>query len=233
MKLSKISIIIPTLNEAENVGQLIQYLKKNGNASLVEIIVVDADSYDNTEGVARDAGAKVLKSPKRGRAVQMNYGAKHAIGDVIYFVHADCYPPATYMTDIQHYINDGYPRGCYRFRFDSDDLLLKINAFFNRFEPLYCRGGDETLFIEKDVFNELGGFDEKFVIMEEYDFIKRARERFKFKIIPKYAVVSARKYKTNSWLQVQRANMKLFKMYKNGAEPEVMAQTYKKMLDYR
>lgn len=233
MKSSKISIIIPTLNESQNVGALIRYLKNNADDSLAEIIVVDADSYDNTEGVAREAGAKVFKSPRRGRAVQMNFGAKQAMGDVLYFVHADCYPPTTYLADIQHFINKDYSIGCYRYRFDSDDFLLKINAFFNRFEPLYCRGGDETLFIVKSVFEELNGFDEKYIIMEEYDFIKRARERFSFKIIPKYAVVSARKYETNSWLKVQRANMKLFRMFKNGAEPEVMAQTYKKMLDYR
>ena len=60
-----------------------------------------------------------------------------------------------------------------------------------------------------------------------------AREKFKFKIIPKYAVVSARKYETNSWWQVQRANAKLFSMFNKGAEPQEMAATYRQMLDYR
>jgi rSAM/selenodomain-associated transferase 2 len=227
-----ISIIIPTLNEAENIQQIISYLKKHGNESLLEIIVVDAQSHDNTEGVASSAGARVLQSPKRSRAAQMNYGARHAKGEMLYFVHADCYPPVTYIHDIEMYLSEGYPMGCYRYRFDSNQLLLKINAYFNRFEPLWCRGGDETLYIQKDVFEIMGGFDEKYIIMEEYDFIKRARKQFKLKIIPKYAVVSARKYETNSWFRVQYANMTVFKMFEKGVEPEIMAQTYKRLLNY-
>ncbi len=229
----KISVIIPTLNEALTIGSLVDYLNQYRDSSLLEILVVDADSCDNTEGVAREAGAVVLKSPQRSRASQMNFGARHAQGQILYFVHADCYPPSSFLSDINQFINEGYPMGCYRYRFDSNDLLLKINAFFNRFEPLWCRGGDETLYIQKDVFEALGGFDEKYVIMEEYDFIKRARERFKLKIIPKYAVVSARKYETNGWFRVQRANMTVFKMFENGVEPEIMAKTYREMLNYR
>jgi rSAM/selenodomain-associated transferase 2 len=228
-----ISIIIPTLNEADNIGRIIDYLKQHADASLQEIIVVDAQSGDNTEGVARRHGATVVQSSRRGRAAQMNAGAARAMGDILYFVHADCYPPTTYISDIFDALQRGFSMGCYRYRFDSDALLLKINAFFNRFEPLVCRGGDETLFIEKVVFTELNGFDERFCIMEEYDFIRRARAIYKFKIIPKYAVVSARKYETNSWWRVQRANATVFSMFKKGVEPEEMAATYKRMLNYR
>jgi rSAM/selenodomain-associated transferase 2 len=231
--MQSVSIIIPTLNEAENIGRLLDYLRKNADDSLLEIIVVDAQSADDTEGSARQHGAAVVQSPKRGRAAQMNTGARLAKGDILYFVHADCYPPTSYLSDISEAINAGFPMGCYRYKFDSKAFLLKINAFFNRFEPLVCRGGDETLFIEKAVFEHLNGFDERFCIMEEYDFIGRARQLFKFKIIPKYAVVSARKYETNSWWQVQRANAKVFSMFRKGAAPEEMAATYKRMLNYR
>jgi rSAM/selenodomain-associated transferase 2 len=228
-----ISIIIPTLNEAENIGQIIDYLRQNANASLLELIVVDAQSTDDTEGVARRHGATVVQSPKRSRAAQMNAGAAAAKGTILYFVHADCYPPKTYISDVLDALNQGFPMGCYRYKFDSNAILLKINAFFNRFEPLFCRGGDETLFIEKKIFDALNGFDEHFCIMEEYDFIGRARKQFKFKIIPKYALVSARKYETNSWWTVQKANAKVFSMFRKGAAPEEMAATYKSMLNYR
>ncbi len=228
-----ISIIIPTLNEAENIGKIIDYLRQNADASLLEILVVDAQSADDTEGSARRHGATVLQSPKRSRAAQMNAGAAAAKGKILYFVHADCYPPTTYLSDIADAINAGFPMGCYRYKFDSKAFLLKINAFFNRFEPLICRGGDETLFIERAIFNQLNGFDEQFCIMEEYDFIGRARQQFKFRIIPKYAVVSARKYETNTWWTVQKANAKVFSMFKKGAAPEDMAATYKRMLNYR
>ena len=231
--MQSISIIIPTLNEAENIGQIIDYLQQNADASLLDIIVVDAQSTDNTEGVARQHGATVIQSLKRSRAAQMNAGAAVAKAEILYFVHADCYPPTSYLSDIAQAINAGFPMGCYRYRFNSKAVLLKINAFFNRFEPLVCRGGDETLFIERAIFNQLNGFDERFCIMEEYDFIGRARQQFKFKIIPKYAVVSARKYETNSWWRVQRANAKVFSMFRKGVPPEEMAAAYKRMLNYR
>jgi rSAM/selenodomain-associated transferase 2 len=228
-----ISIIIPTLNEASNIGKLIHYLKQNGDASLLEIIVVDAQSTDYTEGVALEAGAKVIHSEKKCRAVQMNLGAKAAVGDVLYFIHADCFPPVSYLIDIQRFIADGYPMGCYRYRFDSNKFLLKINAFFTRFEKIWCRGGDETFYVKRTVFEALGGYNEYYVIMEEYDFIRRAREKYPFKIMPSKVVVSARKYETNSWLRVQLANFTVFRMYAKGVAPEEMAKTYKRMLNYR
>jgi rSAM/selenodomain-associated transferase 2 len=228
-----ISIIIPTLNEAANIGNLIQYLKENGDASLSEIIVVDAQSGDNTEGVALEAGAKVIRSHIRSRATQMNLGAKEATGDILYFIHADCYPPATYLVDIQRFMQQGYPMGCYRYRFDSDKFMLKINAFFTRFERLWCRGGDETFYVKRTIFEELGGYNDDFIIMEEYDFIRRALEKYALKIMPSKVVVSARKYETNSWLRVQLANFTIFRMYTKGKAPEEMAQTYRRMLNYR
>ncbi len=227
------SIIIPTLNEAENIAQLVHFLKKNGDSRLLEIIVVDAASTDDTIEYARTEGAKVIVSPKRGRAIQMNIGAQAAKADVHYFIHADCTPPTTFLDDIEQAITEGYPIGCYRYRFDNQRFLLRINAYFNRFESLWCRGGDETLFIKKDIFEQLNGFDENFCIMEEYDFIKRARAIFPFKIIPKYAIVSARKYETNSWLRVQLANMAAFNMFRFGYPSEKIARTYRQLLNYR
>ena len=228
-----ISIIIPTLNEAENIGKLIHFLQKNADTSLTEIIVVDAQSGDNTEGVALEAGAKVIHSKKRCRAAQMNMGAQEATGDILYFIHADCFPPTTYLVDIQRFMKEGYPMGCYRYRFDSDKIMLKINAFFTRFEKLWCRGGDETFYVKRSIFEALGGYNEHFVIMEEYDFIRRASEKYALKIMPSKVLVSARKYDTNSWLRVQLANFTVFRMYAKGKAPADIAQTYKRMLNYR
>lgn len=229
----KISLIIPTLNEAENIGRLINYLKAHATTDLCEILVVDAQSADNTEGVAQAHGAMVFCSEKRGRAVQMNLGAAQAQGDILYFVHADCYPPTSYCTDILAAYTEGVPLGCYRYRFDSPSTLLKINAYFNRFEPLWCRGGDETLFVSKAVFEKLGGYNTHYCIMEEYDFIRRARRQYPFRIIPKYALVSARKYETNSWLRVQLANMAAFNMFRWGVAPQKIAITYRRLLNHR
>ena len=229
----QISIIIPTLNEAENIGRLIHYLKTHGDARLFEIIVVDGRSQDDTEGLASREGATVVKSERRGRAIQMNLGAAIARGNVLYFIHADCQPPSTYCADIQQFIDEGYPLGCYRYRFDAQGFMLKINAYFTRFSPLWCRGGDETLYVTREVFHALKGYDEYYSIMEEYDFIRRAQQLYLFKIIPKYVVVSARKYETNSWLRVMWANFRVFRLFKKGVSPDILGKTYKNMLVYR
>ena len=228
----QISVIIPTLNEAENIGKLIQYLQSYANETLLEIIVVDAQSTDDTEGVALLHGATVLQS-ERGRAQQMNLGEKHAKGAILYFIHADCLPPETYLADVQKAVLEGFPIGCYRSKFDSRNPLLKMNAFFTRFKPLYCRGGDETLFVTKDVFQELGGYDENYCIMEEYAFIKKAYALYPFKIIPKYILISARKYETNTWIRVQYANFVAFSMFRKGFSPQAIAAKYRKNLNYR
>lgn len=231
----KISVIIPTLNEAPHIGRLIRYLMQHASPLLSEIIVSDGGSTDDTEGCARASGCIFTRSPKRGRAAQMNHGVQFAKGDVLYFIHADALPPETYLTDIQTAIeSEKYVMGCYRFKFDSPSILLKINAFCTRFRALWCRGGDQTLFVTRSIFDELKGYREDFIIMEEYDFIQKAfKNNYLFKIIPKTVLVSARKYEKNSYWQVQWANFTVFNMYLRGASQQKLADTYKQMLNYR
>lgn len=230
----KISVIIPTHNEAENIGLLIKTIKKHGQTNLQEIIVVDSPtSNDKTLEIAEKHHAIALKSQKKGRAAQMNFGASVAQGEILYFVHADTIIHPDYASDILTFIEKGYDLGCYRYRFDSSNLLLKVNSFFTRFPFIWCRGGDQTLFIRKTDFFNIGCFREDFIIMEDYEFIQRTNKLLKFKIIPKNVIVSARKYKTNSYLRVQKANFTVMRMFLGGkASQQEMAETYRKMLDY-
>jgi rSAM/selenodomain-associated transferase 2 len=228
-----ISIIIPTYNEAENISRLINYFIVHADKNLTEIIIVDAGSKDNTLSLAGKAGAKAVVSPGKGRATQMNYGASIAHGEIYYFVHADTFPPLSYAEDILQAIKNGFEAGCYRSKFDSAKWLLKINGFFTRFPFLFCRGGDQTLFITKNLFDRLGGFNGNMRIMEDFDMITRIWKVGRFKIIPKTALVSARKYKDNSWWKVQMANKTIVQMYKRGATQEEMITKYKKLLHYR
>lgn len=226
----QVSIIIPALNEAQNIVRLVQQLKDYGGRLVEQIIVVDGGSSDGTIDLAKQAGAKVLKSPKKGRACQMNYGAKYASGELLYFVHADTFPPACYMQRIQEAVKEGFPMGCFWFEFDSDRKIFKFQNYMTRFDKMYCRGGDQSLFVTKTVFEELNGYKSDFIIMEEYDFIGRARKKYPFKIIPKAVKVSARKYENNSFLRVMMANAIVFSMYRFGVSPQVMAKTYRNLL---
>ncbi len=160
----------------------------------------------------------------------MNYAASIASGGVIYFVHADTFPPPTFVQDIEQALADGYELGRYRTRFNSNKPVLRINAFFTRFDWFICYGGDQTLFITDKLFKEIGGFNEGMLIMEEYEFAERARKKRRYKIFSKAALVSARKYDTNSWLTVQLANRTIVKMYNKGASQVEMVEKYQQML---
>lgn len=229
----KISVIIPTWNESQHIGDLVTFLLHHGGQALREIIVVDGQSNDDTICVAEKAGAIALRCFVRSRAAQMNLGAKHAQGDILYFIHADIKLVPSFASDILSAIAEGFPAGCYRYVFDSNKFMLRINGYFTRFDRIMCRGGDQTLFVAATVFRSLNGFNEHFTIMEDYDFLIRLRKKFPFKIIPKNIVVSARKYEANSWLRVQLANLTVFIMFFIGKHPEKMRAVYKRLLQYR
>ncbi|MEO7210922.1 MAG: TIGR04283 family arsenosugar biosynthesis glycosyltransferase [Chitinophagaceae bacterium] len=229
----KLSIIIPTLDEGESIEKLVRYCFAHKNVHDIEVIVADAGSKDDTVPKALSAGAIIIQCPEKGRSAQMNFSAQFANGDVLYFVHADSFPPTSFAIDISKAINNGYALGRYRTKFDTSSLLLKLNAFFTRFDLFMCYGGDQTLFIQKKLFDCIEGFDQKMLILEEYDLVERARQKGKYKIFPGKALISTRKYKMNSWLRVQKANYKVFQMYKKGVPQADIVATYKNMLDYR
>ncbi len=225
-----VSVIIPTVNEAATIENLIGHLQLEG---IKEIIVADGGSTDLTCELAARAGAFVVPSPTKGRAAQMNYGASFATGNILYFVHADTLPPAGFVADIEKAVTNGFDVGRYETRFNSRKNILKFNAFFTRFDWFICSGGDQTLFISTVLFNTLAGFDQSMLIMEDYEIVQRARQLARYKVLPKAALVSARKYEDNNWLRVQLANSTIVRMYRKGASQQEMIVKYKNMITYR
>ncbi len=228
-----ISIVIPTYNESATITELIHHLQAEDSGLVSEIIVSDGGSTDDTAALATNAGAVVVQSPVKARSAQMNYGAARATGEVLYFVHADTLPPRNFSRDILEQVAKGKAIGRFCTRFRSNLLLLRFNAFFTRFDLFVCYGGDQTLFISRELFCSLQGYDENMRIMEEYDLTTRARKQSAYGIIHKPVLISARKYETNSWWQVQKANYTVVRMYRKGASQEEMVDTYRKMLNYR
>lgn len=225
-----LSLIIPTYNEAEYISELLLHIQRTSHQNF-EILVTDGGSLDKTEVIVKSLGIKFISSPEKGRAKQMNYAAKQAKGDTLYFVHADSLPPLTFLKDIEDALSEGFSIGCYRFKFNSKKRLLKINSYFTRFDRLMCRGGDQSLFITKALFDELSGYNEQHKVMEDYDIITRARKKHSFKIIPKDVLVSARKYDHNSYLKVNIANLLAFMMFYAKFDHDTIIKIYKKLLD--
>ncbi len=228
----RISVIVPTYNEEAHVGKLVSHLIINGGQVLHEVLVIDGGSQDQTVTQAKRAGASVYVSPQKGRAPQMNLGAQLAQGNMLYFVHADTRPPASYADDIQGCHNSHVEIGSYRSDFGMTHPLLRLNAYLTRFSWLGCQGGDQSLFVARSLFDQLGGYDPYYVVLEDFDFIRRAKRRRQFHVIQKDALVSARKYEDNSYWRVNLANLVVFTLFRMGVSPQRLLRTYKKMVRY-
>ncbi len=226
-----LSIIIPVLNEEKLLPDILEYLL-SAKAEKDEILVVDGGSKDNSCRIANNFPVKLFHTAT-GRAIQMNTGAHHATNDILYFLHADCKPPKNFTEDIETAIKRGYQAGGYKLRIgDRDQGLKKINSFFTRLDLLVFQGGgDQSLFVTKELFNEIGGFDENFIIMEDFDIIRRLRKRgYKKAILDNYIQVSDRKYKSNGYLKVQLANLIAYSGFSMGFKPVNIKAFYKRFL---
>lgn len=231
-----ISIIIPTYNEAKQIKPCLEQISTNiSEGTSFEIIIADSpSSTDDLEILIKALGFKYLVSSKPGRNHQMNAAAEIAKGDILYFVHADVMVHKDFIADIKKAIVNGADLGTYRSQYDQyPNPLLYVNAFFTRFPMIWCRGGDQTLFIKSEVFSKLGGFSPNHCIMEDYDILERSKGKFAFKIIPKSVLISSRKYVLNGYWTIQKANYLVMKKWmKKEACPQELHATYRKLLKF-
>lgn len=222
-----VSIIIPVFNEEKNIGKLIAYLKENTAAGEAEFIVVDGGSQDQTVAEAEKAEAAVHQSPKKGRAQQLNYGAKVAKGEWLYFLHADSFPPVSFLNDIHKAIESGAGSGCFRLTFDRDHPALNFYAWFTRFDVDLFRFGDQSLFVEKKVFKDVNGFDEALVVMEDQEIVRRIKKRTQFRILPKSVTASARRYEEIGIFKLQLIFSIIVLLFYAGVKQETIVNFYR------
>lgn len=205
-----LSIVIPVLNEAATVEELLMHLEKKVVSDVPkEIIFIDGGSKDDTVPlIKRYASEKarlpisVLRSPK-GRAIQMNEGARRAQGTILYFLHADSFPPHAFDQHIIRSVLNGKTAGCFRMKFDNTNIILMVSQWFTRFNLKACRGGDQSLFVSREIFETLNGYNENYNVYEDCEFIGRIYDNYGFTVINDYVITSARRYAKNGTLKLQ------------------------------
>ncbi|MBO0360378.1 TIGR04283 family arsenosugar biosynthesis glycosyltransferase [Hymenobacter sp. BT186] len=228
---ASISIIIPTYKEAGQIGSLLRHVRAAaGPDSLLEIVVVDAYSPDSTAAEARQAGARVVLCPRKGRAAQLNFGATQARGSILYFLHADTYPPVGFTHDISEAVARGAGAGCYRLAFDHPSWFLKSNAWFTRFSLEVFRFGDQSLFVRHEVFAQAGGYREDMVVFEDQEITRRLKRLAPFRVLPGPIVTSARKYRDNGVWRLQGIYYLITAMYRLGMSQQKMVNVYRKLI---
>ena len=199
-----ISIIIPTLNKAKNIGNTISHLMNENDAgNISEIIIADSGSADNTIEIAKNAKAKTVVIPGMNWAAQMNAGAAIASGKLLFFLHADSVPVQGFSEMIIDAFNNQFYSGCFRLAFDHEHWFLKANAWFTRFNINGVRFGDQGLFITKEVFEKCGRYNEKLFVVEDQEIIHRFKLFSSFKVINSTIVTSTRKYLVNGIYKTQ------------------------------
>ncbi|WP_296383325.1 TIGR04283 family arsenosugar biosynthesis glycosyltransferase [Winogradskyella sp.] len=228
--MNKISIVIPVLNESATIKDLLFHLIDNASLnSISEITVVDGGSTDGTQEIVKSLDLNiVLLTSEKGRAKQMNLGAKKARGNILYFLHADSFPPNRYDKYILDEVKKGNKAGCFRMQFDSNHWWLRLASWLTQFSWRACRGGDQSQFITRQLFDDIGGYDESFIIYEDNILINELYARNLFVVINKKIRTSARLYKKYGVWKIQYHFWTIYVKKWFGASGDEMLAYYKK-----
>ena len=226
--MSKISIIIPTINEANNLPLLLSDLsiiKKVG-----EIIIVDCGSKDKTIDIANIYGAKIYKTKERNRGLQLDLGAKNSKGEWLIFLHADTRLTNDWFIKIKSVLK-GDKNFIYYFKFkiNSKKKIYRVLEILVNLRSRYLKQpyGDQGLIIHKSIYLKNNGF-RKIPLMEDVDFFRRLKNKEDLKQLNLPIFTSSRKWeRTNIFLQALK-NWNFRRRWLNGESTKSIYSEYYK-----
>lgn len=220
----KLSVIIPTLNEAESIHRAIE---TSLALSPHEVIVADGGSTDDTVSIAQQLDCQVIASP-RGRALQQNTGADAATGDVLLFLHADSWLVPEGRLQIEQTLKSpAIPGGAFRHRIDADGLLYRLVETGDSLRVCCTRiaYGDQGIFLRREVFEALGQFP-SVRLMEDVQLMKSLRDFGRLTLLPGPLYVSARRWKKHGAIRQTLRNWCLLTAEHLGVSPDRLANLY-------
>lgn len=221
---TKLSIIIPALDEARVIGETLDAAARVKGA--VELIVVDGGSADGTVEVARARGARVVTSA-RGRGAQMHAGARAARGEVLWFLHADTLAPADAAECIERALRD--PRavgGNFRIRFDGGGAAAGfLTWLYPRLRLLGLAYGDSGIFVRRAAYERAGGF-KPFPLFEDLDLLRALWRQGRFVQAEACVVTSSRRFQGRSFALTFARWSLLQGLYWLGVSPHTLARLY-------
>lgn len=221
----KISIVIPVLNEAPTISQVISIAQTARN---VEITVVDGGSSDRTPEIAKSLGVRVVFTTP-GRATQMNAGAAAATGDILLFLHADTHLPEGFDTCVRQALaKPGTVGGAFELKIDAPlpSLRLVEKGVNCRSHFLQMPYGDQAIFLKTATFNQIGGFPD-LPVMEDFEFVRRLKKQGRIEILPQPVLTSARRWQQLGVLKTTAINQIVIIAYFLGVSPDRLAIWYK------
>ena len=221
-----LSIIIPVYNEAEDIESFLDML--DGFRDLAEIVFVDGGSSDGTyEKIA--ASYKIVKSRKKGRAAQMNYGIEVSSGEKILFLHGDSRLSKSALEEVDRVLDTRSRVGCFSLIFKSKSPLMKICGLMSnarvRFRKIAF--GDQGIFISRSYLESLGGFKD-IPLMEDYQLSMDIKEDGEKIYLSKEKIyTSERRFLKNGRLKTMYMMQKLQYMYRRGEDIDKIKNLYK------
>jgi len=224
MKKNKISVIIPTLNEAANIGGLLDAVRAGDPE--VEIIVVDGGSVDDTVSIARRHGTIVALSPA-GRGSQMHLGASKAGGDTLWFLHADSFFSPGTLSEIETALEDqAVVGGNLTIRFAGDSRPARFMTwFYPHLRKLGLMYGDSGIFVRRVDYERIGGF-KPLPLFEDVDLIARLRKIGKLVNVKAEIVTSSRRFENRAFTPVFVRWVAFQCLYWFGISPRWLAKYY-------